>query len=143
IMGGGALPNGANATLAAQEQAGLTAAANAGLETLEQMRALSADEVSDTFRAQTMIVDNYVIPEDPAVVFAEGRQHKVDVLMGANAAEMSFGGGGRRGGPPGGGAARPGADGSDRIFWTARRLAEYERAAEDHGLRPRARLEPG
>jgi para-nitrobenzyl esterase len=130
IMGGGALPNGQNATLAAQEQAGLMAAENAGLETLAQMRALSADEVSETFRAQTMIVDNYVIPEDPAIVFAEGRQHKVDVLMGANAAEMSFGGGGgRRGGPPGGGAAQPGADGSDRIFWTARRIAEYERAA--------------
>src|SRR5690606_32918090 len=63
---------------------------------------------------------NYVIPEDPAVVFAEGRQHKVDVLMGANAAELPFGG---RRGPAGA------SDGSDRILWTAWRIAEYQRAA--------------
>jgi carboxylesterase type B len=181
IMGGGASPNSATATLAAQEQAGLQAAQQAGLETLAQMRALTADEVTATFRAQTMIVDNYVIPEDPAIVFAEGRQHPVDVLMGANANEMSFsmggGGGGRggagrggpgagggfgrggpaAGGPPGAGgpraggprgggapgaaappaappaaapAAEPAVDAqSARIFWVARKIAEYEREA--------------
>lgn len=120
IMGGGASPNGPNATLAAQERAGAEAAGRASLSTLEQMRALTPEEVTATFRAQTMIVDNYVIPEDPAIVFAEGRQHRVDVLMGANAAEMAFGGGGR-----------PAADNnpSDRIFWVARQIAEYEREA--------------
>ena len=84
------------------------------------MRALSTEEVSQTFRAQTMIVDNYVIPEDPAIVFAQGRQHKVDVLAGSNANEMSFGG---RRGPAGA------SDGSDRIFFTALRVAEYQREA--------------
>jgi para-nitrobenzyl esterase len=120
IMGGGASPNGPNATLAAQEQAGANAAGQAGLTTLEEMRALSPEEVTATFRAQTMIVDNYAIPEDPAIVFAEGRQHPVDVLMGANFAEMAFGAGGP-----------PSADNnpSDRIFWVARRLAEYAREA--------------
>lgn len=142
IMGGGASPNGANATLAVEEQNGAAQAEQAGLSTLEEMRALSADEVASTFRAQTMIVDNYVIPEDPAIVFAEGRQHPVDVLMGANAREMSFGGGGGRGrggpgrggpgrgGPPGAAAApaEPTVDaGSARIFWVARRIAEYQR----------------
>ena len=142
IMGGGASPNGANATLAAQEAAGAQAAQAANLTTLAAMRALTPEQVTATFRAQTMIVDNYVIPEDPAIVFAEGRQLDVDVLMGANSNEMSFGGGGRggrgaRGGGPGGpGAAAPaappaaplpGADGSDRIFWVARRIAEYAR----------------
>jgi para-nitrobenzyl esterase len=132
IMGGAAMPNGANATLAAQEQQGAAAAEGAGLSTLEAMRGLSAEDVTATFRAQTMIVDNYVIPEDPAVVFAEGRQNKVDALMGANATERSFGGG--RGGPRGGAGgsqpALPGtADGSDRIFWTALRVAEYQREA--------------
>src|SRR5690606_4016167 len=84
------------------------------------LRALSTEDVAKTFRAQTMIVDNYVIPEDPAIVFAEGRQHDVDVIMGANGAELSFGG--RR--------PAPGAsDGSDRIFWTAWRVAEYQREA--------------
>jgi para-nitrobenzyl esterase len=67
-----------------------------------------------------MIVDNYVIPEDPAIVFAEGRQHPVDALMGANFAEMAFGGGG----PP-----TAENNPSDRIFWVARRLAEYAREA--------------
>jgi hypothetical protein len=115
IMGGGAAPNGANATLAAQEQAGAQAAQQAGLTTLAAMRALTPEQVTATFRANTMIVDNYVIPEDPAIVFAEGRQHDVDVLMGANANEMSFGGGGRgrgaAGGRPGGPAAGGGRPG--------------------------------
>ncbi|HUF72959.1 MAG TPA: carboxylesterase family protein [Gammaproteobacteria bacterium] len=120
IMGGGASPNGPNATLEAQERAGAEQAAAAALSTLEAMRALTPEAVTATFRAQTMIVDDYAIPEDPAVVFAKGRQHDVDVLMGANAAEMAFGGGGR---PP--------ADDnpSDRIFWVARRIAEYAREA--------------
>ena len=119
IMGGGASPNGRNATLEAQERAGQQAAEKAGLDTLEAMRALTPEQVTATFRAQTMIVDNYAIPEDPAIVFAEGRQHKVDVLMGANAADVGFG----RGGPP-----AAGNNPSDRIFWVARRIAEYERA---------------
>lgn len=131
IMGGAASPNGANATLAAQEQAGVQNAERAGLTTLAAMRALSAEEVTAAFpRTQTMIVDNYVIPEDPAVVFAEGRQHQVDVLMGANSRDA--GGGGGRGGPgrggPGGPAAAPAgppANPSDRIFWVARRIADY------------------
>ena len=145
IMGGGASPNGSMATLAFQEQEGLRAAEAAGLKTLAAMRALTPEKVAETFRAQTMIVDNYVIPEDPAIVFAEGRQHAVDVLMGANSNEMSFlggrgggrggrGGTGSPGGPEGGRAAeaappRPGADGSDRIFWVARQIAEYQRRA--------------
>lgn len=120
IMGGAVSPNNPNATLAAQEEQGRTQAEAAGIESADELRALSAEEVADTFRAQTMIVDNYVIPEDPAIVFAEGRQHEVDVLAGSNAAELSFGG---RRAPPGA------SDGSDRIFWTAWRLAEYQRAA--------------
>jgi para-nitrobenzyl esterase len=120
IMGGGASPNGRNATLAAQEQAGAQAAERAGLADLAAMRALPADQVLGTLRANTMIVDNYVIPEDPAIVFAEGRQHKVDVLMGGNFADLAFGGGG----PP-----DPANNASDRVFWVARRIAEYAREA--------------
>lgn len=151
IMGGGVSPNGANATLAAQEQNGANLASAAGLESLEDMRALTAEEVAAAFPGvQTMIVDNYTVPEDPAIVFAEGRQHPVDALMGANAREFSFsmGGGGRggrggggpgRGGPgrggPGGGApgggAPPPAPAFDAqsagVFWTARTVAEYQR----------------
>jgi para-nitrobenzyl esterase len=136
IMGGGANPG--MMTLERAEEQGAQAATAAGLSTARELRALSADEVSATFRGATMIVDNWVIPEDPALVFAAGRQHDVDVLFGANAREMSFGGGGRGGGGGGrgapaaaaGGSPAPAAsDGSDRIFWVARRIAEYQRAA--------------
>ena len=120
IMGGAASPNGPNATLAAQEQAGARAAEQAGLTSLAAMRALPANEVLTTLRANTMIVDNYVIPEDPAIVFAEGRHNEVDVLMGGNFADLAFGGGG----PP-----DPANNASDRVFWVARRIAEYAREA--------------
>jgi para-nitrobenzyl esterase len=123
IMGGAASPNGRNATLAAQEQAGAQAAERAGLTTLAAMRALPADQVLTTLRANTMIVDNYVIPEDPAIVFAEGRHNKVDVLMGGNFADLAFGGGG---------APDPANNASDRVFWVARRVAEYARDAGQH-----------
>ncbi len=107
IMGGAVFPNGPNATLAAQERQGVTNAEAAGLETLAQMRALTVEQVAQMFpRTQTMIVDNHVIPEDPAIVFAEGRQHRVDILTGANA-----------------------NDGPERVFFTSWRLAEYQRAA--------------
>jgi para-nitrobenzyl esterase len=142
IMGGAVQLNGANATLAAQEQTGLQNAERAGLTTLAAMRALTPEQVAAAFpRTQTMIVDNYAIPEDPAIVFAEGRQHPVDVLMGANASEMSFGGrgGGRgRAAGPGGPAApaatatppAPSADPqSALVFWRGWRIAEYAREA--------------
>jgi para-nitrobenzyl esterase len=144
IMGGGASPG--MSTLAQVEQRGAGTAEALGASTAAELRALSAEEVSAGLGSLGMIVDKRVIPEDPAVVFAEGRQLDVDVLFGANSNEMSFtmgggrgggrggrGGGGGRFGGPGGGAADaeplPGADGSDRVFWVARRIAEYQREA--------------
>ena len=145
IMGGGAVPG--MGSLARLEQQGLRAAAAAGANTPEELRALSAGQVAALSFRPSMIVDNRIIPEDPALVFADGRQHAVDVLLGANASEMSFAvpggrGGGRAGdaGPRGadGEAAAaapqprpslPGADGSDRIFHAAWRIAEYQREA--------------
>lgn len=136
IVNGGVTPSNPRATLANAEQQGASAAEALGVSTASELRALSADEVSANLRSAGMIIDNWVLPEDPAIVYAEGSENKVDVLMGANASELSFGGGGRggRGGGGGrGGAAAsdlPGAaDGSDRMFWTARRIAEYERLA--------------
>jgi para-nitrobenzyl esterase len=38
-----------------------------------------------------MIVDGWVIPEDPSVTFAANRQNAVDVLVGSNKEELSFG----------------------------------------------------
>jgi para-nitrobenzyl esterase len=140
IVNGGVTPNNPRATLANAEQQGVSAAESLGVSTAAELRALTADEVSANLRSAGMILDNWVFPEDPAIVYAEGRENKVDVLMGANAKELSFGGGrgGGRGGRGGrGGAAAsdaPGAaDGSDRMFWTARRIAEYERLAGKNG----------
>ena len=37
-----------------------------------------------------MIVDGWIIPEDPSVMFAAGRQNPVDVLVGSNKDESFF-----------------------------------------------------
>ena len=42
------------------------------------------------FRSAGMIVDGWVIPEDPSTMFAAGRQNAVDVLVGSNKDEAFF-----------------------------------------------------
>ncbi len=79
--------------LAQAEEAGARAAVGAGVSSAAEMRAMSADEVVASFRSAGQIVDGWVIPEDPSVVFAAGRQNAVDVLVGANKDESFFGGG--------------------------------------------------
>lgn len=88
VMGPGVAP-GIN-TLARAEAAGVAAAEKIGISTAEALRAMSADEVVANFRSAGMIVDNYVIPEDPAVVYAEARQNAVDLLIGSNKQEGAF-----------------------------------------------------
>jgi para-nitrobenzyl esterase len=88
IMGGAASPG--MSTLARAEQQGVEAANEIGVSSAAELRALSADQVAESFRSAGMIVDNWAIPEDPGVVFAEGRQNAVDVLMGANKDESFF-----------------------------------------------------
>jgi para-nitrobenzyl esterase len=77
-------------TLAQAEEAGLKAASDAGVTTAAQLRAMSTDDVSAKLRSAGMIVDGWVIPEDPTAVFAAGRQNAVDVLVGSNKEEASF-----------------------------------------------------
>lgn len=149
IMGGGATPG--MSTLARAEETGLAAANAAGVSTAEELRAMTADQVVASFRSAGMIVDNWAIPEDPALVFADGRQNEVDVLMGANKDESFFSG---RAGTPEQFeqraraqygdladdylAAYPHATSKqagiataetfrDQAFWVARALAEYQR----------------
>jgi para-nitrobenzyl esterase len=88
IMGGGVAPG--MPALARAEETGLAAANEAGVSTAAQLRAMPADDVVAKFRSAGMIVDGWVIPEDPAAVFAEGRQNPVDVLFGANKDESFF-----------------------------------------------------
>ncbi|HEX6998113.1 MAG TPA: carboxylesterase family protein [Gammaproteobacteria bacterium] len=87
-MGLGPAP--AMRTRASAEEAGRTAAAAVGAETAAELRALGADDVAQKLRGAGMIVDGWVIPEDPSAVFAAGRQNAVDVLVGSNRDEASF-----------------------------------------------------
>ena len=77
-------------TRAQAEEVGLKAATEAGVTTLEQLRAMSAADVTEKFRSAGMIVDGWVIPEDPSITFAAGRQNAVDVLVGSNKDEAFF-----------------------------------------------------
>lgn len=79
-------------TRAQAEEAGLKAATDAGAKTAAELRAMSAADVTAKLgRGAGMIVDGWVIPEDPTAVFASGRQNAVDVLVGSNKEELSFG----------------------------------------------------
>jgi len=81
-------------TRAQAEEAGVKAATDAGVSTAEQLRAMSAADVTAKLRSggcpACMIVDGWVIPEDPSAVFAAGRQNAVDVLVGSNKDESFF-----------------------------------------------------
>ena len=76
-------------------RAGVKAATDAGVTpTAEQLRAMSAADVTAKLRSggcPGMIVDGWVIPEDPSATFAAGKQNAVDVLVGSNKDELSFG----------------------------------------------------
>jgi len=75
-------------TRAQAEETGAKAAGN--ITTAEQLRAMSADNVAEKLSGAGMLVDGWVIPEDPTVTFANGRQNAVDVLVGSNKDEASF-----------------------------------------------------
>jgi para-nitrobenzyl esterase len=83
-------PVAAMRTRAQAEGAGVTAAAAAGASTAAALRALSPDEVTAKLRGAGMIVDGWVIPEDPSTTYADGRQNAVDVLVGSNKDEAFF-----------------------------------------------------
>jgi para-nitrobenzyl esterase len=84
-------PSAAFATRARAEETGKQAADAAGVTSVEQLRAMSAADVTAKFRSGGMIVDGWIIPEDPSDVFAAGRQNPVDVLAGSNRDDLSFG----------------------------------------------------
>ena len=51
---------------------------------------MSTDDVTAKFRSAGMIVDGWIIPEDPSITFAANRQNPVDVLVGSNKEESFF-----------------------------------------------------
>jgi len=83
-------PSPAMPTRARAESTGKAVADEAGVTTVEQLRAMSTADVTAKFRSAGMIVDGWIIPEDPSDVFAAGRQNTVDVLVGSNRDDLSF-----------------------------------------------------
>ncbi|HEX7712022.1 MAG TPA: carboxylesterase family protein [Sphingomonadaceae bacterium] len=76
------------------EKQTLAAMDKAGVKSLADLQALPADQVAKLGRAQGIIVDGWIVPEDESITFAQGRQNKVDILIGSNANEggsFSFG----------------------------------------------------
>ena len=59
---------------------------------LRDLRAESSAEISRTLLGAGMIVDGWIIPEDESLIFAQGRQQPVDVLVGSNKDEGAFAG---------------------------------------------------
>jgi para-nitrobenzyl esterase len=85
-------PSPAMNTRARAEEAGKGLADAAGVTTAGQLRAMPAADVTAKLRSGSgMIVDGWIIPEDPSNVFAAGRQNPVDVLVGSNRDDLSFG----------------------------------------------------
>ena len=85
-----------NSEYAAAESSGRRLVADLGLarvrDPIGAMRARSADEIvaaafADPAIAHEVIVDGWVIPEQPDRVLAEGRQQSVPLLIGSNADE--------------------------------------------------------
>lgn len=83
-------PSPAMTTRARAEENGKRLADEAGVTTAAQLRAMSTADVTQKFRSAGMIVDGWIIPEDPSAVFAAGRQNPVDVLVGSNRDDLSF-----------------------------------------------------
>jgi len=79
-------------TREANEQRSVTALEALGVHSLAELQALPAEKLA-TVRNQGIIIDGWIVPEDLSKTFAEGRQNKVDVLLGSNSNEGgSFGG---------------------------------------------------
>ncbi|MEE2963496.1 MAG: carboxylesterase family protein [Acidobacteriota bacterium] len=93
---------GVSTLLAVREQAGVRLAEAVGCagrpDPLRCLRARPFEELAiAAARFDTgPIVDGWLIPEDPRVVYAEGRQHDVPMIIGGNADEGTFSTLGRR-----------------------------------------------
>jgi para-nitrobenzyl esterase len=69
------------------EQRTVAAMDKLGVHGLAELQALPEDQVAKLGRAQGIIVDGWIVPEDLSKTFAEGRQNPVDILVGSNGNE--------------------------------------------------------
>jgi carboxylesterase type B len=70
-------------TLAEAEEMGAAMAARLEVESVNKLRGLQQQQLTGA-QSPGIIVDGYVLKEDPAVTFAAGRQRPVAVLVGSN-----------------------------------------------------------
>lgn len=78
-------------TLKEAEKRGVEAMKKAGLKTLREARALSAEELMKRMPVTDMpgcVIDNHFMTEDPVTVFARGEQAQVPLLVGGNNLEF-------------------------------------------------------
>jgi para-nitrobenzyl esterase len=81
---------GAVRKLADAEQAGVRTAESMGAKSLADLRALPAAEVLRGGRGGGPVVDGWFLPDEPASIFAQGKQNDVPILVGSNKDEGTF-----------------------------------------------------
>jgi para-nitrobenzyl esterase len=81
---------GAERKLEDAEQAGVRIAEAMGAKSLAELRAKSAAEVLAGGRGGGPVVDGWFLPDEPANIFAQGKQNDVPILVGSNKDEGTF-----------------------------------------------------
>jgi para-nitrobenzyl esterase len=81
---------GAVRKLADAEQAGTRTAEALGAKSLADLRAKPAAEVLAGGRGGGPVVDGWFLPDEPASIFAQGKQNDVPILVGSNKDEGTF-----------------------------------------------------
>jgi para-nitrobenzyl esterase len=77
-------------TLTEAEQAGVKMAEALHAQSLEDLRAISAEDLLKGARGSGPVIDGWFLPEDVRRVFAEGKQNDVPLLSGSNKDEGTF-----------------------------------------------------
>lgn len=77
-------------TLAEAEQAGVKMAGALHAQSLEDLRAMSAEDLLKGGRGGGPVVDGWFLPQDVGTTFAEGKQNDVPLLGGSNKDEGTF-----------------------------------------------------
>jgi para-nitrobenzyl esterase len=81
---------GAVRKLADAEQAGIRTAEALGAKSLADLRAKPAAELLAGGRGGGPVVDGWFLPDEPASIFAQGKQNDVPILVGSNKDEGTF-----------------------------------------------------
>jgi para-nitrobenzyl esterase len=77
-------------TLADAEQAGVKIADALHAQTLNELRAMPAEDLLKAGRAGGPVIDGWFLPEDVGTIFAEHKQNDVPLLAGSNQDEGTF-----------------------------------------------------